>query len=103
MRLKFFFFFGFSFGGRGPYPQHMEVPRLGIELELRLLAYTTPTATQDPSGICNLHHSSQQCRILNPLSEARDRTYSSWMLVGFVTDEPRQKLQDSNILTYNSY
>ena len=30
--------------------------------------------TQDPSFICNLHHSSQQRLILNPLSEARDRT-----------------------------
>ena len=29
----------------------------------------------DPSCICNLHHSSQQGQILNPLSEARDRTH----------------------------
>ena len=29
---------------------------------------------QDPSGICDLHHSSWQCRILNPLSEVWDRT-----------------------------
>jgi len=28
----------------------------------------------DPSLICNLHRSSRQCRILNPLSEARDGT-----------------------------
>ena len=27
-----------------------------------------------PSCICDLHHSSQQLRILNPLSEGRDRT-----------------------------
>ena len=27
----------------------MEVPRLGIELELQLLAYTTATATPDPN------------------------------------------------------
>ena len=27
---------------------------------------------RDRSLVCNLHHSSQQCRILNPLSEARD-------------------------------
>ena len=52
----------------------MEVPRLGIELELQLLAYATATAMQDPSHICDLHHSSRQCRILNPLSEARDQT-----------------------------
>ena len=25
----------------GPYMQHIEVPRLGVELELKLLAYTT--------------------------------------------------------------
>ena len=29
---------------------------------------------QDPSCICDLHHSSWQCQILNPLSEARDWT-----------------------------
>ena len=28
----------------------------------------------DQSHVCNLHHSSRQCWILNPLSEARDRT-----------------------------
>ena len=39
-----------------------------------LLAYTTATATQDPSRICDLHHSSQQWWILNPLREAGDRT-----------------------------
>ena len=53
---------------------HMAVPRLGVELELWPLAYTTATATSDLSSICDLHHSSQQCWILNPLSEARDWT-----------------------------
>ena len=52
----------------------MEVPRLGISSELQLLAYTTATATQDLSHVCDLHNSSQQCQTLNPLSEARDRT-----------------------------
>ena len=52
----------------------MEVPRLGVQLELQLLAYATATSTQDPSCVCDLHHSSQQCQILNPLSEARDQT-----------------------------
>ena len=59
----------------------MEVPRLGIELELQLLAYAT--ATQDPSCVCNLYHSSQQCQIFNPLSQARDWTHvlmnTSWI------------------------
>ena len=50
----------------------MEVPRLGVESELQLPAYTT--ATRDPSHVCDLHHSSRQRRILNPLNEARDWT-----------------------------
>ena len=33
----------------GLYSQHMEVPRLGVESELRQPAYTTATATQDLS------------------------------------------------------
>ena len=50
----------------------MKVPRLGVKLKLQLLAYTT--ATQDPSPICDLHHSSRRRQILNPLGEARDGT-----------------------------
>ena len=52
----------------------MEVPRLGVESGLQLPAYTTATAKQDLSRICNLHCRSGQHQILNPLSEARDRT-----------------------------
>ena len=48
----------------------MEVPMLGVvKLELQLPL----TAMWNPSWVCDLYHSSQQCRILNPLSEARDR------------------------------
>ena len=32
----------------GPHPWHLEVPRLGIQSELWLLASTTATATLDP-------------------------------------------------------
>ena len=52
----------------------MEVPTLGVESELQLLAYATTIAMPDPSHICELHDSSQQCQILNPQAEARDRT-----------------------------
>ena len=52
----------------------MEIPRLGVKLELQLLAYTTATATQALSLICDLHQSTHQCRILNSLSEARVQT-----------------------------
>ena len=57
----------FCFLGR--HLQHMNVPRLGDTSELQL-----PAAMPDPSHICDLHHSSRQHRILNPLSGARDRT-----------------------------
>ena len=53
----------------------MEVSRLGVESELQLPAYTTATATPDPSHICDLCHSLWQCQILNPLRKARDRTH----------------------------
>ena len=52
----------------------MKVPRLGVESELYPLAYTRVTATPDLSHVYDLHCSSGQHRILNPLSEARDRT-----------------------------
>ena len=58
----------------GVHPQHMEVPRLGVESDLELPAYTTATATWVLSHVCNLHRSSRQRRIFNPLGEVRDRT-----------------------------
>ena len=63
---NFFFFLSFL----GPLPQHMEVPRPGFELELRLPA--TATAKPYLNHICDLNHSSQQHQILNPTSEARE-------------------------------
>ena len=48
----------------------------------------TATATWDLSLVCDLHHSSWQHPILNPLSEARDRTHNLMDLAGFVTTEP---------------
>ena len=46
-----------------PHLWHMEVPRLGVELELQLLTYTAAglhhiTVMQDPSHICDLRCSS---------------------------------------------
>ena len=73
-------------------PAAYEVPSLGVETELQLPASATSTATPDPSHISDLHHSLRQQQILNPLSGARDRTASSWILVWFVTIEPQQEL-----------
>ena len=62
--LSFFFFFGLL----GSHPKYMQVPSLGVESELELPTYATATAMWDRS----LQHSSEQHRILNTLSEARD-------------------------------
>ena len=74
--------------------RHMEVPRLGVELELQLLAYATATATWDRSRVCNLHHSSRQQRIPDPLSEAGDGTRilmdTSWIHFLWATTGPPQ-------------
>jgi len=71
----------------------MEVPRLQVESELQLLAYTTATATRDLSHICDLHHNSQQCKILNLIE-----LESSWILVGFISAEPQQELLYRSLL-----
>ena len=57
------FVFGFLF-----FPwlhlQHMEVPRLGVEWELQLQAYTIATARRDPGRIYDLSCSLRQPWIL---------------------------------------
>ena len=84
----FFFFFFWLFSVA---PEAYGGSQDGVKWELQLLAYTTATATPDPSCFCNLHHSSPQHEILNPLSEARDWTcnpmlpswiYFHWAMMG---------------------
>ena len=70
-----FFFFLFCYF-LGPYPRHMEVPEQGVDSELQQPALSTATATQDPSHVFDLHHSSWQHHIPNPLSKARDQTHT---------------------------
>ena len=91
--VEFFFFFALFLG---PHSRHVEVPRLGVESELQLLAYTTATATWDPSHVCNLDHSSWQCQTLNQLSEA----ITSWFLVGFVSAAPQRELPEVEFLDH---
>ena len=85
---NFFFFFFWSFCLLRPHLWHMEVPGVGVQLELQPLAYTRAIATRDPSRVCDLHHSSRQHRILNPLSEARDGTPVHGCQLGLLTTEP---------------
>ena len=68
LKHNFFFFSVFL----GPHLGHMEVPKLGIELELQLQAFAATTEMQDRSRVGDKHYSSWERQILNPLSEARD-------------------------------
>ena len=62
----------------GPHLQHMKVPKRGVKSELQLLAYATAIAMPDLSHVYDLHHSSWQHQILNPLSKAKDSTRGWW-------------------------
>ena len=74
MSLFLFFFLGLHL-------RHMDVPRLGVESELQLPAYTTATATLDPSHIFDLCRSLRQHWILNLLSKVRDQTETAEFLI----------------------
>ena len=76
----------------GPYSWHMEVPRLGVESELQLLACTTAIATPDLSLICNLHCSSQQASSLTYGARPEIKPASLWILVRFISTAPQWEL-----------
>ena len=59
---------------KGLHQWHMEVPRIAVESEIQLLAQATAAATRDLNQVCDLHHSSWQRQIPDPLSKARDQT-----------------------------
>ena len=67
------------FSSLGLHLWHMEVPRLGVQVTLQLLACTTATATWDLSRIRNLHHSS-----LQHWAGPRIEPMSSWMHTSWV-------------------
>ena len=74
LRKDVLFLRNFSFYSHSCGIWQFPVPGLEVQRELQLPAYSTATATQEPSRICDLHHSLWQCQILKPLSEARDPT-----------------------------
>ena len=86
--LVIFFFFKFL----GPHPWHMEVPRLGVKTELQLPAFARATAMQDPSRICDLHHSLGNTRSLTHWARPGIEPEISWFLVRFVSTMPRWEL-----------
>ena len=66
----FFFFFGLLRAAPVAYRDSQARGQIGA----LAVGLHTVILTPDLSHVCDLHHSSQQHRILNPLSEARDQT-----------------------------
>ena len=90
LRTVLFFFFAFCF--LGLYPQHKEAPRLGAESELQLLAYTTATATPIQAVSVTYTAAHGKARSLTHWARPGTEPASSWILVRFVTVEPRREL-----------
>ena len=83
--------------GWGLHVQHIEVPRLEVLSELQQLPITQPphcriqvTSVTYPTAHGNAVSLTHQARL------------SSWILVGFITAEPRWELQIINFLNWNS-
>ena len=55
--------------------QFMEIPGLGVELELQEQAYTTAMVMLNPSCICDLYRCLQQWQIPNSMNKVRDQTH----------------------------
>ena len=83
-KFLFCFIYLFSFVFLGPHPRHMEVPRLGVQSELQLMAYATATATPDPSHICTYTTAHSNAGFLTHWTRPAIKPESSQMLDGFV-------------------
>ena len=70
----------------------MQVPRLGVLLELQLLAYTTATAMWHLSHVCDLYHNSQPGWTLTHEARPGIKPVSSCMLVRFISAVPQWEL-----------
>ena len=79
----------------GPHPQHMQVPRLGVKLELQLPVYTTATATADLSCLCDLW--SGNAGSLTCWARPGIEPAFSWILVGLVNTEPWWSFLNSSV------
>ena len=93
MFLSLFFFSLFRVHSR-----HLEVPRLGAESELQSPAYATASAKPDLSCVCDRYHNSGQHGIPGPRVRPGIEPASSWILVRFISTEPRQELLSCFVL-----
>ena len=76
--------------------QHMEAPRLGIELELQLPVYTTAIATRDSSCVFNTRPTTHWVK---PGIEPT----SFWILARFFSADPQRALLTSHFYILGSF
>ena len=77
----------------GLHELHMEVPRLGGRIGAIAVGLRhSHSHTGSQPHLRPTPHSSWQHQIINPLSQARDGTPSSWKLVGLITTQPQREL-----------
>ena len=76
----------------------MDVPRLGVESEMYPLAYTTAMQCQIWEKSASYTTADCNTRSLNHWMRPGIKHASSWMLVRFVSAEPRRELLDSTTL-----
>ena len=81
----FFLFFFFFFCFLVLYLQHMEVPRLGVELELQPPAYTQPQQLETRAVSATYTTTHCNARSLTHWPMPGIEPASSWMLVRFVS------------------
>ena len=74
----------------------MEVPRLGLELELQL-ALAIVRANQDPSWSVTYTTAHDNARSLTHSARPGIEPTSSWILVRFISTEPQQELLTTKI------
>ena len=85
----FLFFFLFLLG---THLQHMEVPRVGVRLELQLLPTSQPQQCQIPAVSATYTTVHSNAGSLTYWLGAGIKPTSSWILVRFITTEPQQEL-----------
>ena len=79
----------------------MEVPMLGVELELQLPAYTTATATTVPDLSASLTYTTAHSNVGSLTHGERPgmEPATSWFLVGLVSTAPQQELLSEYLFT----
>ena len=78
----------------GPHLGHMELPRLGVESELQLPAYTQPQQCQIRATSATYTTAHSTAGALTHWSRPGIEPASSRILVRFVSAEPRWELRD---------